>query len=88
MFGEFTVLFVLGNFIAMILGVLVHFLKKKIKGQTLADVKSYFKNNLKDTVIMTIAAVVGFAGLVATGGLGWVASFLLGYTADSMFNKE
>ena len=87
MFGEYTVLFVIGNFIVMLLGVFVHFAKRKIKGETIDDIKNYFKSHFKNTIITFVAGIVGFASLVATGGLAWVASFLLGYTADSLFNK-
>ena len=87
MFGEYTILYVLGNFFVMLLGVFVHFAKRKIKGETIDDIKNYFKSHFKNTVITFIAGIVGFASLVATAGLGWVASFLLGYTADSLFNK-
>jgi hypothetical protein len=88
MFGEYTIWYVLLNFIIMVLGIVAHFAKKKIKGETIADIKSYFKTHFKETVVTCIAGIVGFGSLVASGGLGWVASFLLGYTADSIFNKS
>lgn len=85
---EYTILFVIGNFIVMLLGVISHFAKKKIKGESLDDVINYFKSHFKNTVITLIAGIVAFAGLIASSGLGWVASFLLGYTCDSMFNRS
>jgi hypothetical protein len=88
MFGEYTLLYVVLNFIIMFFGVIAHFAKKKIKGETLADIKSYFQTHFKETIVTCIAAIVGFGSLVAAGGLGWAASFLLGYTADSIFNKS
>ena len=88
MFGEYTILYVLGNFIVMLLGVLAHFTKKKIKGETLADIKTYFKTHFKETVTTFIAAIVVFISAVATGGLSWIGSFTMGYAADSVFNKS
>jgi len=88
MFGEYTYWYVLLNFIIMLCGVIAHFAKKKIKGETIDDIINYFKLHFKETVITIIAGVVGFGSMVASGGLGWIASFLLGYTADSIFNKS
>lgn len=87
MIGEYTVLYVIGNFIVMLLGVFSHFVKKKMKGQTLDDVKNYFRSHFANTVITFGAGIVMFFAMVQSGGLGWVASLLLGYTADSVFNK-
>ena len=88
MFGEYTFWYVLLNFIIMLFGVIAHFAKRKIKGETLADIKTYFKTHLKETVVTVIAAVVAFGALVASGGLAWVASFGVGFAADSIFNKS
>lgn len=88
MFGEYTFLYVLLNFVVMLLGVFSHFAKKKIKGQTIDDIKTYFKTHFKNTAVTFIAAIVAFCGIVATNGIGYVASFLVGYTADSVFNKS
>ena len=88
MFGEYTFWYVLLNFVIMLFGVIAHFAKKKIKGETLADIKTYFKTHLKDSVVTVIAAIVAFGALVATGGLGWVGSFGVGFAADSIFNKS
>jgi hypothetical protein len=88
MFGEYTFWYVLMNFFIMLFGVTAHFAKKKIKGETLADIKTYFKSHFKETVVTVIAAIVAFGSLVATGGLGWIASFTVGFAADSLFNKS
>jgi len=88
MFGEYTFWYVLLNFFIMLLGVISHFAKRKIKGETLADIKTYFKTHLKESVVTVIAAIVAFGALVASGGLGWVASFGVGFAADSIFNKS
>lgn len=88
MFGEYTILYVLMNFFIMLFGVIAHFAKKKIRGETVADIKEYFRTHFKETIVTIIAAVVTFGSLVATGGLGWVASFTVGFAADSLFNKS
>ena len=86
--GEYSFWFILANFFVMLLGILAHFFKKKIKGENLDDIVNYFKSHFKNTLTTVIAGIVAFAGLVGSGGIGWVASFLLGYTADSIFNKS
>ncbi len=85
--GEYTIWYIILNFVLTIFGVIAHFLKKKIKGESVDDIINYFKSHFKNTLTTLIAVVVAFVSLAAAGGLGWTASFLLGYTADSMFNK-
>lgn len=88
MFGtEYSFLTLLLNFVVLMLGVLTHFFKKKIKGETLSDVKSYFRTHFKNTITTIIAAIVSFGSLAGTGGLGFIASFTAGYACDSLFNK-
>jgi len=88
MFGtEYSFGFLLLNFIILTMGIFSHFLKKKIRGQTIASIKEYFKGHFVYTLTMVIAAIAGFIGLITTGSLGIVASFLAGYAADSIFNK-
>lgn len=88
MFGtEYGVLYLLLNFFIMLLGVITHFLKKKVRGETLADIKSYFKTHFRYTSVTIVMAIVGFIALVTTSGVGLIASFLAGYSADSAFNK-
>ena len=89
MFGtEYGIIYLIFNFFIMLLGIISHFAKKKIKGQTVADFKNYFNTHFKDTVITVIAGIVLFGSLAATGGLGWIASFTAGYTSDSLFNRN
>jgi hypothetical protein len=52
------------------LGTISHFLKKKIKGETLTAIGSYFKDNIKSTLLAVIATIVGTVAYytqVATG---------------------
>lgn len=85
---EVSVLGIVGYFFILCLGVLAHFFKKKIKGETFADIKSYFKNNFKTTVTTVIAAIVLFIGLIYSGGLSILGVFTAGYACDSAFNKD
>ena len=76
-----------GYFLVLILGVLSHFFKKKVKGETLADIKQYFKSNFKSTIATLIASIVLYSALLAAGDLGIFPMFFAGYTADSIFNR-
>lgn len=88
MFGtEYTIWYMLLNLLIMLIGVIAHFFKKKIKGETIADIKAYFKNHFKNTALAFISAIVLFISLAATGGLGAIASFTAGYASDSLFNR-
>ena len=77
----------LAYFVIMVLGVISHFFKKKIKGETVADIKAYFHSHFKETVVTLIAAVIGFASLIATDGMSVIAAFTVGFAAESLFNK-
>jgi len=70
-----------------IIGVLAHFLKRKIKGETLTDIVSYFRTHFKSTLLTLFGAVGGFFLLKEMGELGYFASFSIGYMADSVLNK-
>jgi len=78
---------ILGYALICAMGVIAHFFKKKIKGETLADIKLYFRSHFKETATMVLAALVGFIALVATNDLGIISAFTVGYSADSLFNK-
>ncbi len=74
-----------------ILGMFTHFLKKKIKGETLTEIKDYFSNNLKSTFIAfvatMIATVVAYFTMASKQPIDIAAFFGIGYTFDSFFNK-
>ena len=74
-------------FLVTVLGVISHFLKKKIKGETLSDITEYFKDHFKSTIVTIIAAVISFAVLVASNDISILSAFAVGYSADSLFNK-
>jgi len=74
-----------------LLGMIVHFLKQKVKGQTTVEIKQYFAANFKDTFIAFVATSLGYVvymfGLSTGQNADFVAVFAAGYICDSMFNK-
>jgi len=84
---QYTYLEVIGYLIVLITGILSHFFKKKIQGETLSDIKEYFREHFKSTCTTVVAALITFGALIAANGLGIIAVFTTGYTADSLFNK-
>jgi divalent metal cation (Fe/Co/Zn/Cd) transporter len=75
-------------YVLAIVGMVTHFLKKKVKGETTSEIKEYFANHFKSTVLAYIATTIGFFGYVyLTGTKEPVTAFLIGYTFDSLFNK-
>jgi hypothetical protein len=67
-------------------GMVSHFLKLEVKGQTADDIRNYFQSHFKDTVTAVIATLF-VAGLAFIMGQGLMAAFLAGYAFDSVFNK-
>ena len=68
------------------LGMFIHFLKQKVKGETIDDIKSYFKEHPKETIIATITVIIAVFGCFLMDQ-GVVAAFGLGYLGDSALNK-
>jgi hypothetical protein len=72
-------------------GMILHFFKKKIKGETLIDIKDYFRNHFKSTVTAVLATIIFTAAYyleISDGDTGDIlAAFGIGYTCDSLFNK-
>lgn len=73
------------------IGMLTHFLKKKVTGETLTAIAGYFRDNVKSTLIAIIVTQVTVMGLFLSTPmdrpLDLVTIFLLGYTFDSSINK-
>lgn len=74
-------------FLAAMFGMFAHFLKKKIKGESITEVMGYFKDNAKSTLLAFMATVVGFVVLVQLGDVSFVSAFGVGYMFDSAFNR-
>jgi hypothetical protein len=81
----------LGLYIIALTGMFTHFLKLNITGETLVDIKNYFNDHFRSTLVAFIATSVGFLGyyfMMASGTRADVAAvFALGYMFDSFFNK-
>jgi hypothetical protein len=81
-----------GLYIVALLGMVTHFLKKNIKGETPTEILGYFKDNFKSTLIALILTSVMFFGyyelfVIDSDFKDVMVIFLIGYTFDSAFNK-
>lgn len=81
----------LGLIVIGLLGMLIHFFKKQIKGETLTEITGYFSNHFKSTfiaVVTTLIGVLAYKFTLATGQAADIVTvFGIGYTFDSIFNK-
>ena len=70
-----------------LVGMFGHFLKKNVKGESITEIKDYFKSHFKSTLLALAATTIGFLGLVITGEVTYLMCASLGYGFDSIFNK-
>jgi hypothetical protein len=74
-----------------LLGMLMNFFTKKIKGETLTDIASYFSDHFKSTVVAVVASCISCLGyyiMMATGQVADIVTvFGLGFMSDAFFNK-
>ena len=70
-----------------LLGVVSHFFKQKIKGQTPHDIRNWFVSHFKDTILSFIAFIVAFVWLWTSGDVTFMSAFMSGYMADSLFSR-
>ena len=82
----------IGLYIVALLGMLTHFLKKNIKGETPTEILGYFKDNFKSTLIaFVLTSIMYFAYydlfIVESNVKDLMVIFLIGYAFDSTFNK-
>lgn len=77
----------LGYFALAFLGMLGHYLKRRVKGETFSDVRGYFVNHARESILSLIGLVIGFLAAYSTETLNMVSAPLIGYTADSIFNR-
>ena len=79
------------QFAIAFLGMIVHFLKKKIKGESFTAITGYLKDNPKSTIIAFITTLVGVAAYYTQLGTGsnadLLAVFMIGYSVDSALNR-
>ena len=81
-----------GLYIVALLGMLTHFLKKNIKGETPTEILGYFKDNFKSTVtalILTSVMYFAYYQLFVSESevKDLMVIFLIGFSFDSTFNK-
>jgi hypothetical protein len=73
------------------IGMFTHFLKQKVKGETLTEIGRYFRDNVKSTLIALIVTQITVMGLALSTPLDrpldLVTVFLLGFTFDNTINK-
>ncbi len=74
-----------------VIGMFVHFLKKKVMGETLTAIGAFFKDNFKSTIVAVISTIIGVVAYYFTLSVDAIndpmAAFGIGYTFDSVFNK-
>jgi preprotein translocase subunit SecF len=81
-----------GLYIVALLGMLTHFLKKNVKGETPTEILSYFKDNFRSTLtafILTSVMYFAYYNLfvVESDVKDLMVIFLIGYAFDSTFIK-
>jgi len=83
---DFLVLFIIG-----FLGMITHFFKKQIKGETPAEIAAFFHDHVKSTITALITVLVAEAAyylLIAEGMTAdLINAFTIGYMFDSMLNR-
>ena len=74
-----------------IFGMFIHFLKRKVKGESLLAIWQFFTNNLKTSIIALVFTSVGTAAYYTQVGTGEVVDLLMvfsiGFNVDSLINK-
>lgn len=70
-------------------GLVTHFLKKKIKGESVNDIRNYFYEHFRTVVLSFIVTLIGFfAYWIISGGNGDIlGAFAVGFLSDSFLNK-
>jgi hypothetical protein len=78
-------------FFVAYLGMMIHFFKKKIGGESFRDIALYFSMHLKSVLVSVFSTFIGFLGYYLTLSTGYPADIftvaLVGYLSDSLFNK-
>lgn len=83
---SYPALLLVGN-----LGMFIHFLKKNITGETFTDIKGYFSDHLKSTIIAVATTWIAISAYYMTLKTGQAADivvvFMTGFMFDSILNK-
>jgi hypothetical protein len=70
------------------LGLMLHFLKKKIKTESFIEVRQYFTTHRVSTLVSVLSSLVVLYIFDAMGQLNVVAAIMAGYSADSLLQKQ
>jgi len=79
---------VLSYFPLCMLGLAIHFLKKKIKTENFIEVRQYFTTHRVSTLTSILSALVLLYIFDAMGQLNVVSAIMAGYATDSLFQKQ
>jgi hypothetical protein len=71
-----------------LLGLAIHFLKKKVKTENFIEVKQYFTTHLVSTLASLLTAVGLLYIFDAMDQLTVVSAIMAGYATDSLFQKQ
>ena len=81
-------LIVMSYFPLCMLGLMLHFLKKKVKTESFHDVRAYFTTHRVSTLTSILSAIVLLYIFDAMEQLNVVSAILSGYATDSLFQKQ
>ena len=80
-----------GMYFVAFLGMIAHFLKKQIRGETFTAMGKWFATHPKYTILAVISMSVGVVAYytqLSTGmAADYIAVFTIGFSLDSMLNK-
>jgi len=79
---------VLSYFPLCMMGLMLHFLKKKVKTENFHEVHQYFTTHRVSTLTSILSAIVLLYIFDAMGQLNVVSAILSGYATDSLFQKQ
>lgn len=79
---------VLSYFPLCMLGLVLHFLKKKVKTESFHEVKQYFTTHRVSTVTSILSSIVLLYIFDSMGQLNVVSAILCGYATDSLFQRQ
>ena len=79
---------VLAYFPLCALGLMLHFLKKKVKTESFHDVRAYFTTHRVSTLTTILSAITMLYIFDAMEQLNVVSAILAGYASDSLFQKQ
>lgn len=78
----------IGLYLLALGGMVAHFLKKRVRGESLASIKKWFISHFKSTLLAWFVTTAMFLlNYFVIGGMNPITYVLLGYGFDSALNK-